>query len=93
MPLLNAQKVRITSRGFSLLRDKEKREEKRIPIETVVRETGLARMTVRRFLSPDQGGVEVGGSPIAAAASIAQFLGVGLGDLLEVEEAEGENNV
>ena len=86
MPLLNAQGIRVKSHGFSLLRAKESKESRRIPIEAVVKDTGLARMTVRRFLSPEE--IDVSGSPLGAAATVAHFLGVSLSDLLSVEVGE-----
>lgn len=83
MPALNnARGVRVTSNGFDLLQDKEKREGRRITIENVAKDTGLAKMTVRRFLSKTE---DVNGSPVAAAAVMAQYFDVSIGDILQIE--------
>ncbi len=74
----------VTSNGFSLWKDKEKREGRRITIDTLVGETGLAKMTVRRFIAG--GEADVSGSPVVAAAVMADYFGVGLGELLAVEK-------
>ena len=66
-------------------KDKEKREGKRITFEALSEETGLAKMTLRRFLATEGG--DVSGSPLASAAVIADYFGVGLGELLTVEHA------
>ena len=80
--------LRVVSRGFGLLKDKEKREGRRITFDTMTAETGLAKMTVRRFTAADAG--DVSGSPVDAAAVMADYLGVGLGDLLDVQRDAGE---
>ena len=80
--------LRVMSNGFGLLKDKEKREGRRITFDTMTEETGLAKMTVRRFTAQDAG--DVSGSPLAAAAVMAEYLSVGLGELLTVEREGGE---
>ena len=80
--------LRVLSTAFGLWKDKEKREGRRITIDTICEETGLAKMTVRRFVAkPD---AEVSGSPLLSAAVLAQYFGVGLGDVLKVERDEGQ---
>jgi hypothetical protein len=80
--------LRVVSRGFGLWKDKEKREGRRITFDALSEETGLAKMTLRRFLATDNS--DVSGSPLASAAVIANYFDVGLGDLLTVERsAEG----
>ena len=83
--------LRVMSNGFGLLKDKEKREGRRITFDTMTTETGLAKMTVRRFTAQDAG--DVGGSPLEAAAVMADFLGVGLGELLTVEKDAARQEV
>lgn len=48
------------------------------------RGNGLTKMTIRRFTVLDAG--DIGGSPLSVAAVIADYLGVGRGDLLRVEK-------
>ncbi len=78
--------LRVMSNGFGLLKDKEKREGRRITFDTMTAETNLAKMTVRRFTAQDAG--DVSGSPLAAAAVMADYLGVSLGELLTVEKEQ-----
>ena len=80
--------LRVVSTAFGLWKDKEKREGRRITIDTICEETGLAKMTVRRYIA--QQGAEVSGSPLLSAAIMADYFGVGLGDLLKVERDEGQ---
>ena len=80
--------LRVMSNGFGLLKDKEKREGRRITFDTMTAETGLAKMTARRFTAHDAG--DVSGSPLSAAAVMADYLGVSLGDLLTVEKEARE---
>lgn len=89
MAIAKERGIRITSSAFGLRQDKEKMEGRRITIDTMAEETDLAKMTVRRFLEPSN---DVGNSPIVAAAVIAGYFGVGVGDLLTVHR-EGAQEV
>ncbi len=87
MPALNnAKGLRVTSRAFNLLQDREKKEGRRISIDAIARDTGLAAMTIRRFVSPSKQ-QDVNGSSLVAAAMMADYFGVSIGDLIEVENA------
>lgn len=83
---VNGMNLRVISNGFGLWKDKEKREGRRITLDTLSEETGLAKMTVRRFVSAQDG--DVSGSPLASAAVFADYFGVDLGELLTVEKAD-----
>jgi hypothetical protein len=76
--------LRVTSKAFGLWKDKEKREGRRITIDTVCEETRLAKMTVRRFIAAE--GSDVSGSPLSSAAVMADYFRVGLEDLLTAEK-------
>jgi len=84
----NATGVRVRSRGHALWKEKEKREGKDITIDAVSKVTGLAKLTVRRFLVPTE--QDVNGSSIVSAALLADYFGVGVGDLLEVQKQRQE---
>ncbi len=86
MPGPDMKGVKVTSQGFTLWKQKEAREG-RITIEKVIEETGLAKLTVRRFLA--RAG-DVSGSTMGSAALMAMYLDTNLCDLISVEAA-GEN--
>ena len=87
MPAINVKDYRVLSNAFGLWKDKEKKEGRSISIDTIARETGLAKMTVRKFVV---GKEDVKGSPLAAAAALADYFGSNLDTLLAVEKIEGE---
>ena len=72
--------LRVKACGFGLLKDKEKREGRRITFDELSDETGLAKMTVRRYVTDG----DVTGSPLVAAVTMAQYFGVGIDDLLVI---------
>lgn len=77
----------VRSRGYDLRSDREKATGKRVALDRIAEETGLSKMTVRRFIADKH--ADVSGSPLLAAAVMAQYFGVGLGELLLVETEEG----
>ena len=81
----NPKRLRVRSKAFGLWKDKEKREGRHITIDTICKETGLAKLTVRRFLAPSE---DVNGSRLDAAAVLADYFETGLETLLEVQEGE-----
>jgi len=78
--------LRVVSKGYDLRSDRDKTTGARISIDKIAAETGLSKMTVRRFVADKD--ADVSGSPLVAAALVAGYFGVGLGDLLQVEAAE-----
>jgi transcriptional regulator with XRE-family HTH domain len=80
--------LRVTSRGYDLRSDRDKKTGERVSLDRVAEETGLSKMTVRRFVADKN--ADVSGSPLLAAAVIAEYFGVGLGDLLTVKKEEDE---
>lgn len=86
MPGPDMKGVKVSSRGFSLWKQKEALEG-RITIEKVIEETGLAKLTVRRFLARDS---DVSGSTMGSAAIMAKYLDSNLCDLVSVIEADNE---
>ena len=75
--------LRVVSRGYDLRSDHDKAAGKRISIDKIAAETGLSMMTVRRFVSDKD--ADVSGSPLLAAAIIADYFGVDLGAMLRIE--------
>ena len=78
--------LRVMSRGYDIRSDHDKQTGKRISIDKIAEETGLSKMTVRRFVSDKD--ADISGSPLVAAAIVAGFFGVELGELLKVESVE-----
>ena len=89
MPGPDMRGVKVTSQGFTLWKQKEAREG-RITIEKVIEETGLAKLTVRRFLARDG---DVSGSTMGSAALMAKYLDADLCALVSVVEAEEDAEV
>lgn len=85
MPAPDMKGVQVRSQGFSLWKQKEAREG-RITIEKVIEDTGLAKLTVRRFLARDG---DVSGSTLGSAAMMANYLDTNLCDLVAVIGADG----
>ena len=85
MSLLKPRAMRVVSKGFDLRQKKEAETGERLSLEDISKETELSRMTVRRFIVNRD--ADVSGSPLLAAAVVAGYFGVPLGDLLVVEEA------
>ena len=84
MPGPDMKGVKVASQGFTLWKQKESREG-RITIEKVIEETGLAKLTVRRFLAREG---DVSGSTMGSAAIMAKYLDTTLCDLVSVIEAD-----
>jgi hypothetical protein len=82
MPVLKEMGVRVHSNAFTLWKAKEAREKRRIPIDTLIKETGLAKMTVRRFLSTER---DVSSAALSSAVILADYFGVPLADLISIE--------
>lgn len=87
MPAPDMKGIKVRSCGFSLWKQKEA-QEGRITIERVIEDTGLAKLTVRRFLAREG---DVSGSTLGAAAIMATYLGTTLGELITVAQAEEVN--
>lgn len=84
----NPKGLRVRSHAFGLWKDKEKREGRDISLDAICRETGLAKLTARRFLVPKE--EDVNGSRLDAAAVLAYYFGVGLDALVTIEAGESE---
>lgn len=76
--------LRVISRGYDLRMDKQKQDREKVSIDRIAEDTGLAKMTVRRFVA--EADADISGSPLLAAAVIAEYFNVPLGDLVTVEK-------
>lgn len=80
--------MRVISKGYEIRSDRDKETGKRVSIDRIAEDTGLSKMTVRRFVSDKD--ADVSGSPLLAAAMIAGYFGVEMGALLTVETEDIE---
>lgn len=76
--------LRVKSKGFEILLQKQAEGKQRITIEELVERTPLARATVRRVLAEKDS--DISGVSIQVIAECARLLGVGICDLIYVEE-------
>lgn len=81
---INESAPRVVSKVFWLWKAREAKDGRKITLEMLIEEIGLAKMTVRRFTEPDG---DVSGSPLSSAAIFAQYFGVSLGEIVTVAES------
>lgn len=82
MPKVSPTAPRVISLAFNLWKAKEAREERRITQEEIIEQTGLAKMTARRFLEPRG---DVSGSPLSTVAAFARYFGVSIGEVVDID--------
>lgn len=80
MPKKNDLEFVIRSRGWDLIRDKEKETGETISVESLVKKGELARGTIRKFF--DERDADVSGMGLRAAQHAADLIGVSLCELV-----------
>lgn len=76
---------RVVSKVFGLWKAREVTEGRKITLEALIEEIGLAKMTVRRFAEPNG---DVSGSPLSSAAVFADYFRVPLSEVVALGEPE-----
>lgn len=79
--------LKVVSKGYDLRRNRELETRERVTIDDIIAQTGLAKATVRRFVTDAD--ADVSGSPMLAAAIMAEYFGVSMGEMVELERVEG----
>jgi hypothetical protein len=80
---ISAKAPRVVSKVFGLWKAREATEGRKITLEALTEEIGLAKMTVRRFAEPNG---DVSGSPLSSAAVFAAYFAVPLSDVIALGE-------
>ena len=88
--ITESTELRALSNGFILWKDKEKRDGRSIPLETIAKESGLAKMTVRRVCGSP--GVDVGTLQLTGIAKLARYFEVRLDDLVQIVSVPVSDN-
>ncbi|MES2465095.1 MAG: hypothetical protein V4671_31400 [Armatimonadota bacterium] len=86
MPARNTEKTpRVVSKVFGLWKARELTEGRKITLEALTEEIGLAKMTVRRFAEPNG---DVSGSPLSSVAVFAAYFAVPISEVVALGESE-----
>lgn len=85
---LTENSPRVVSKVFGLWKAREVAEGRKITLEALIEDIGLAKMTVRRFAEPNG---DVSGSPLSSAAVFASYFGVPLSDVVTLGETEPQS--
>jgi hypothetical protein len=90
MPRINNIGLTVRSRGFDLLRDKEKAEGRKISVDSLASQSKISRAIFRQYF--DTPNADVTNTSVRVAADVARVLGVPIGELLFVEVNDGDKH-